>query len=215
MLLAEDLLVLTIDPAGGLVGDGRHASSRDAMARALLIELIVHGAVNMEQGKLRVVDPLPLAHRMLTQALRVLGDVSYAPEAAVARLRRRMWSVRGELMDGFERLGIVHRLNGGLFGRFGRARFALQSTQTRAERVAKLRRGCESPSLEDLPALALALLAEALGLAEHFVNTESRLRLRRWAQAMRPLATAISGGNGAPRQRLSAIMAVLPYGMLL
>ena len=34
MLLAEQLLLLTIDPAGGLVGAGANASSRDAMARA-------------------------------------------------------------------------------------------------------------------------------------------------------------------------------------
>ena len=64
MLLAEDLLVLTVDPAGGLVGDGRHASSRDAMARAMLIDLIVVGAVALEQGRLKVVDPLPQAHRL-------------------------------------------------------------------------------------------------------------------------------------------------------
>lgn len=209
MLLAEDLLILTIDPVGGLVGDGRHASSRDAMARAILIDLIVHGAVILEQGKLKVVDPLPQAHRLLTMALRVLGDGRFEPAAAVARLRRRMWSVRSDLMEGFERLGIIHRLYAGLFGRFGRAHFALQSTQTRAERVAKLRRGSESPSLEDLPALALALLADSLGLAEHFVSRESRLRMRGWANMMRPTPTAISGGITAPRQRLAAILAVL------
>ncbi len=145
MLLAEDLLILTIDPAGGLVGDGRHAGSRDAMSRAILIDLIVHGAVILEQGKLQVVDQLPQAHRLLTMAVRVLGNGRYPPAAAVARLRRRMWSVRSDLMEGFERLGIIHRLYAGLFGRFGRAHFALQSTQTRAERVAKLRRGCEPP----------------------------------------------------------------------
>lgn len=209
MLLAEDILILTIDPVGGLVGDGRHASSRDALARAMLIDLIVHAAVTLDQGKLQVVDPLPQAHRLLTMALRVLGDGRYAPASAVARLRRRMWSVRSDLMEGFERLGIIHRLNAGLFGRFGGARFALQSTQTRAERVAKLRRGCESPSLEDLPALGLALLAESVGLAEHFIGSESRLRMRGWAHTMRPTPTAISGGIGAPRQRLAAILAVL------
>lgn len=209
MLLAEDLLVLTVDPAGGLVGDGRHASSRDAMARAMLIDLIVAGAVVLEQGRLRVVDPLPQAHRLLTLTVRVLGDGSYAPSAAVARLRRRLWSVRSDLMDGFERLGIVHRLPGGLFGRFGRPRFALQSTQTHAERIAKLRRGCESPSLDDLSAVGLALLAESVGLAEHFVSREARLRLTGWANAMKPSPTAISGGVGAPRQRLAAMLAVL------
>ncbi len=209
MLLAEDLLILTIDPAGGLVGDGRHAGSRDAMSRAILIDLIVHGAVILEQGKLQVVDQLPQAHRLLTMAVRVLGNGRYPPAAAVARLRRRMWSVRSDLMEGFERLGIIHRLYAGLFGRFGRAHFALQSTQTRAERVAKLRRGCESPSLEDLSSLGLAMLAESLGLAEHFLSRESRLRMRGWANTMRPTPTAISGGVTAPRQRLAAILAVL------
>lgn len=210
MLLAEDLLILTIDPAGGLVGDGRHASSRDALARAMLIDLIVAGAVVLEQGRLKVVDPLPQAHRLLSLTVHVLGDASYAPEAAIARLRRRLWSVRSDLMDGFERLGIVHRLSAGLFGRFGRPHHALQSTQTRAERVAKLRRGCESPSLDDLSAVGLALLAESLGLAEHFVSSESRLRMRGWAHTLKPSPTAISGGVGAPRQRLAAILAVLP-----
>ena len=209
MLLAEDLLVLTVDPAGGLVGDGRHASSRDAMARAMLIDLIVVGAVALEQGRLKVVDPLPQAHRLLTLSLRVLGDASYPPIAAVTRLRRRLWSVRSDLMDGFERLGIVHRLSNGLFGRFGRPHYALQSTQTHAERVAKLKRGCESPSLDDLSAVGLALLAESVGLAEHFVTSETRLRLSGWANTMKPTPTAISGGTGAPRQRLAAMLAVL------
>ena len=209
MLLAEDLLVLTVDPAGGLVGDGRHASSRDAMARAMLIDLIVVGAVALEQGRLKVVDPLPQAHRLLTLSVRVLGDASYPPTAAVTRLRRRLWSVRSDLMDGFERLGIVHRLSNGLFGRFGRPHYALQSTQTHAERVAKLKRGCESPSLDDLSAVGLALLAESVGLAEHFVSSETRLRLSGWANTMKPTPTAISGGAGAPRQRLAAMLAVL------
>lgn len=209
MLLAEDLLILTVDPVGGLVGDGRHAGSRDAMARAMLIDLIVVGAIALEQGRLKVVDPLPQAHRLLSLTLRVLGDASYTPDAAIARLRRRLWSVRSDLMDGFERLGLVHRLYAGLFGRFGRPHYALQSTQTHAERVAKLRRGCESPSLDDLSAVGLALLAEFVGLAEHFMPSESRLRLRAWASAMKPSPGAISGGAGAPRQRLAAILAVL------
>ncbi len=209
MLLAEDLLILTVDPAGGLVGDGRHAGSRDAMARAMLIDLIVVGAIVLEQGRLKVVDPLPQSHRLLSLTLRVLGSASYTPDAAIARLRRRLWSVRSDLMDSFERLGLVHRLYAGLFGRFGRPHYALQSTQTHAERVAKLRRGCESPSLDDLSAVGLALLAEFVGLAEHFVSGESRLRLRAWASAMKPSPAAISGGSGAPRQRLAAMLAVL------
>lgn len=209
MLLAEDLLILTVDPAGGLVGDGRHAGSRDALARAMLIDLIVVGAITLEQGHLKVVDPLPQSHRLLSLTLRVLGDASYAPDAAIARLRRRLWSVRSDLMDGFERTGIVHRLSAGLFGRFRRPHYALQSTQSHAERVAKLKRGCESPSLDDLSAVGLALLAEFVGLAEHFVPSETRLRLSGWANAMKPSPTAISGGAGAPRQRLAAMLAVL------
>jgi hypothetical protein len=209
VLLAEDLLVLTVDPAGGLVGDGRHAGSRDALARAMLIDLIVVGAIVLEQGRLKVVDPMPQSHRLLSLTLRVLGDASYTPDAAIARLRRRLWSVRSDLMDGFERLGIVHRLSSGLFGRFGRPHYALQSTQSHAERVAKLKRGCESPSLDDLYAVGLALLAEFVGLAEHFVASEARLRLRGWANAMKPSPSAISGGAGAPRQRLAAMLAVL------
>ncbi len=209
MLLAEEVLILTIDPVGGLVGDGQNASGRDALARALLIDLAVVGVITLEQGQLRVIDPLPQAHRLLTFTLRVLGDARYQPDAAVARIRRRMWSVRSDLMDGFERLGIVHRLPGTLFGRFGRARFALQSTQTRAERIARLKRGCETPSIDDLPAVALALLAESLGLAEHFVSSESRLRLRGWAQTMAPSGKAIAGGDASPRRRLASILALL------
>ncbi len=209
MLLAEQLLLLTIDPTGGLVGAGANASSRDAMARALLVELIVQGAVILESGKLRVVDPLPQPHRLLTQALRVIGDEALTPAATISRLRRRLWEVRGEFLDGFVRLGILHQLPGGLFGRFGRTRYALQSTQTRAELVSRLNRGAQTPSLDDLPALALALLAEFSGLAQHFLENETRLRLRRWAYAMRPSPTAIAGGAGAPRSRLAAMLAVL------
>lgn len=209
MLLAEQLLLLTIDPAGGLVGAGANASSRDAMARGLLVELIVQGAVILESGRLRVVDPLPQAHRLLTQALRMIGDEALTPAKAISRLRRRLWEVRGEFLDGFVRLGILHQLPGGLFGRFGPTRYALQSTQTRAELVARLNRGAQTPSLDDLPSLALALLAEFTGLAQHFVENEVRLRLRRWAYAMRPSPTAISGGAGAPRQRLAAVLAVV------
>ncbi len=210
MLIAADLLILTIDRAGGLVGNGDHASSRDVLARALLIDLIVLGALALDQGRLRVIDPLPLSHRLHSLAVHLLGDGSHTPTEAVTRLRRRMWSVRSDLLDAFVRLGVIHRLSGGLFGRFGRPRYALQSTQTHAERLAKLRRGFESPSLDDLSAVGLALLADSVRLAEHFVASESRLRLRRWAQALAPSPAIVSGGGGAPRQRLSAILAVLP-----
>jgi hypothetical protein len=176
----------------------------------LLIDLIVLGALALDQGRLRVTDSLPLSHRLHSLALHVLGDASYLPDAAVTRLRRRMWTVRSDLMDGFVRMGVIHRLSGGLFGRFGRPRYALQSTQTHAERLAKLKRGFESPSLDDLSAVGLALLADALHLAEHFVASEPRLRLRRWAQALAPSPAIVSGGGGAPRQRLAAILAVLP-----
>lgn len=209
MLLAEQLLLLTVDPAGGLVGAGANASSRDAMARALLVELAAHGALALEGERLRVVDPLPQSHRLLTLSLRVLGDGAIVPAVAIARLRRRLWEVRSEFLDGFVRLGILHELHGGLFGRFGRTRYALQSTQTRAELVTRLMRGAQTPSLDDLASLGLALLCEYTGLAEHFMGQESRLRLRGWAQVMKPSPTAIAGGNGAPRQRLAVMLVVL------
>lgn len=209
MLLAEEILILGIDPAGGLVGDARNASSRDTVARALLLDLVVHGSVALEGGQLRVVDPLPLAHRFLTAAVRALGDETWTPAAAVARLRRRLWEARSELMEAFERNGITHRLPGGLFGRWGKPRFALQSTLTRSQCVEKLRRGTEEPSLEDLSALALALLAHAVGLAQHFLPVDASLRARRWAMSLRPAPHAIAGGVGAPRLRLAALLAVL------
>jgi hypothetical protein len=210
MLLAEDLLILTIDPGGGLVGDGKHATSRDALARALLVDLIVRGAVLLEKGDFRLVDPLPQSHRLLTEAAHALGDARLAPEKAVARLRRRMWSVRGDLLDGFERLGIVHRLSGGLFGRFGGSRYALQSTQTRGERLARLRRGYDAFSLQDMSAVALALLAEALGLSPYFLSPEQRLKMRSWVrkavlpQADDPVELTLR------RERLAAMLKVLP-----
>ena len=69
-----------------IVGAGANASSRDAMARALLVELIVQGAVILESGKLRVVDPLPQPHRLLTQALRVIGDEALTPAATIRKM---------------------------------------------------------------------------------------------------------------------------------
>ena len=75
--------------------------------------------------------------------------------------------------------------------------------------MARLKRGAQTPSLDDLPALALALLAEFTGLAQHFLENEERLRLRRWAYAMRPSPTAIAGGIGSPRQRLAAMLVVV------
>jgi hypothetical protein len=155
MLLAEELLVLAIDPNGGLVSvDGANATTRDGLVRALLAEASARGAIAAEGAGLRVVDPLPLNHRLLTASLRALGDASWSANAAAARLRRRLWAVRSELMDGLERNGITHRLGGGLFGSFRRPRFALQSTQTRASSIAKLRRGTTDPQLEDLEAVA-------------------------------------------------------------
>ncbi len=210
MLLAEDLLILTIDPVGGLVGDGKHATSRDALARALLVDLIARGAVVLESGDFRLVDPLPQSHRLLTEAAHALGDARLAPEKAVARLRRRMWSVRSDLLDGFERLGIVHRLSGGLFGRFGGSRYALQSTQTRGERLAKLKRGYDALDLEDLAAVALALLAEAFGVSAYFLGPEQRLKMRAWARkAALPLADD-STELAVRRERLAAMLKLLP-----
>lgn len=210
MLLAEDLLILTIDPAGGLVGDGRHAGSRDALARALLAELLVLGAVAYQQGEFRVVDALPQAHRLLTEAIQALGDASLPPDRAVARLRRRIWSVRGDLLDGFERLGILHRLSGGLFGRLGGVRYALQSTQTRAERLTKLRRGYEALNLQDMSAVALAVMAEVLGLGQYFLNSEQRLKMRGWVRSAHLPKEDDLPELAIRRQRLAAILAIFP-----
>lgn len=210
MLLAEDLLILTIDPAGGLVGDGSHASSRDALARSLLVELVTLGAVTEENGILRVVDLLPQSHRLLNEAAHALADTKLTPEKAVARLRRRMWSVRSDLLEGFERLGILHRLSGGLFGRFGGSRYALQSTQTRAERLAKLRRGFDAPTLQDLSSLALAILTEWLGLSPYFLSREQRQKMRVWVSKALLTQADDTPELRSNRQRLALILSLLP-----
>lgn len=210
MLLAEELLVLAIDPKGGLVSvDGATATTRDGLVRALLAELAARGAIASGHDGLRVIDPLPLNHRLLTEAVRALGDARWSANSAAARLRRRLWAVRSDLMDGLERNSITHRLGGGLFGRFRKARFALQSTQTRASSIAKLRRGCTDPTLEDLDAVALALLCDASGLAANFVTLEQRQSLRIWVNTMQPSPIALADGIRSPRQRLAAIAAVI------
>ena len=211
MLLAEELLVLAIDPRGGLVSvEGATATTRDGLVRALMAELAARGAIAPDPYGLRVIDPLPLNHRLLTAALRALGDASWTPHTAAAHLRRRLWTVRTELMDGLERNSITHRLGGGLFGVFRKARFALQSTQTRASSIAKLRRGTTDPQLDDLDAVALALLCDISGLAAHFVTLDQRQQLRIWINTMKPSPIAVAGGLTSPRQRLAAIAAVMP-----
>ncbi len=211
MLLAEELLVLATDPKGGLVSvEAGTATSRDGLVRALMAELAVRGAIHWDHGYLRVIDPMPLSHRLLTAGLRAFGDDRLTPDAAAARLRRRMWALRSDLMDGLERNGITHRLGTGLFGRLRKPKFALQSTQTRASSIAKLKRGCAEPSLEELDAVALALLCDSSGLATPYVPAEQRQSMRIWVSTMKPSPTALAGGLTSPRQRLAAISAVMP-----
>jgi|GEM_PF-1876351 len=213
MLLAEEILVLATAPSGGLVCvEAGTATTRDGLVRALLAELSVRGAIHWDHGFLRVIDPMPLSHRLLTVALRAFGDDRLTPDAAAARLRRRLWVLRSDLMDGLERNGITHRLGTGLFGRLRKPKFALQSTQTRASSIAKLKRGCLTPRLDELDALALAMLCDASGLATQFVSSEQCQQMRIWVATMKPSPTALAGGITSPRQRLAALAAVMPNG---
>ncbi|MDO9379478.1 MAG: GPP34 family phosphoprotein [Nocardioidaceae bacterium] len=167
MLIAEDLLLLLTDDESGRVAS--MAPVDTGLGGALLVDLAVAGRIDFS-GKpkkpvVHVVDPTPVGHPALDEALRRLGEkTDEKAQAAVDRIGRKS---RESLYDSLAARGVVRREDGKVLGLFPTTKWpevdSSAEREVRAELHAALVQGV-TPT-ERAAALASLLLAmDQLGL---------------------------------------------------
>lgn len=111
MILAEELVLLALDPDRGAVARGVDpVRLRRAAAAAVLGELLLHKRVNSTADGLSLSDPLPDFHPLLTEASRILGRRTrpIPPEEAIDRVASGIGGLTKRLLRSLVARDILH-----------------------------------------------------------------------------------------------------------
>jgi hypothetical protein len=168
MLLAERIVLLTIDPQRGeLRAPKRTAELNELFAAALLVELLAQLRVQARGNRLVAVGDMPASHPLLDRAHSCLGRNAVLANQAIAAVLHGSDSLPQRLCDGLYRRDLLHRE-----WRFWRGtRYPLRSLQGRNECVARLHAAARSG--HDIADLGLLMLMEFTGaLADYLPAAE-------------------------------------------
>lgn len=162
-LIAEDVLLMLLDDAGGWVsGDNR----KPALAGAVLAELALTGAVEIEAEKglwkrARVVveDPTAVSDPVL---LEVLHDIDAKKRSAQDLVNRLGKELPDQLCDRLVGRGVLRREESRLLGLIPRTRWPLADTGGKKALRASLRRALvDGEDPDERTATVIAVLAAA------------------------------------------------------
>lgn len=187
MLIAEQLMLLWIDPERGEIdASSSHADVEQLAAAALILDLAEQKRLQHRREHVSVADAMPMTHPQLTIAVNVLATPNHGLllGAAIDLLVMRMQPICERLLESLFRRDIVHRMRRSWWPWSG-LRFPLRSLQARNEAIATLNadtlRG--APPLRGLGLLVLTDMAgrlpHCLHGAEHEAAAQRLLHLAR------------------------------------
>ncbi|MFD5828578.1 GPP34 family phosphoprotein [Lentzea sp. NPDC060358] len=196
-MLHEELMLLFINQQTGKLHVDS-TSAENALAGAVLIELVNSGRVAFEPGgkKLQVVDPAPLTDPLLQESVTRI-DKPMSPQKAVERLRKR---VRDNVVSGLEARGVVQVEARKVLGIFPGRSYAIADEAVYAEvrkavgEVALGYRGADART-----GSLITLLHAANGVHRVFEGDKRELKQR---------AKEIASGNWAGDAVRKAIQAI-------
>ncbi|WP_042431776.1 GOLPH3/VPS74 family protein [Streptacidiphilus anmyonensis] len=171
--LPEDLLLLCARPGDGRVRQPLYFPH--ALAGAILVELLLAGALRLDGNRLRVHGNVPLRHPALAAAATYLLPTVAGPRGArlstcLQRLRRRRPGARPYL-DSLTAAGLLRRDEARLLGFIPATTHTLTTPSARASRVACIDAVLASPSTAGPRSLAPTTLAATVDLTNHLHPT--------------------------------------------
>ncbi|HET9034439.1 MAG TPA: GPP34 family phosphoprotein [Dokdonella sp.] len=168
MLIAEQLMLLCIDPKSGDFDASRsHADANLLCAAALILDLFEQRRLRY-QGKHLVIEPLlPTTHPQLAAAAQILaGPVGGLPaSAAVELLVGRLNPTSFNLLESLFRRDVLHRVRESWLP-WSKLHFPLRSIQARNEASTQLRNAAVADH-GSLRGMGLLMLTDLAGQLEH------------------------------------------------
>lgn len=168
MLIAEQLMLLCVDPNSGDFDASRsHADANMLCATALILDLFEQRRLRY-QGKHLVIEPLlPTTHPQLAAAAQVLaGPVNGLPvPAAIELLVARLNPVSLNLLESLFRRDVLHRVRESWLP-WSRLHFPLRSIQARNEASTQLQKAAVAEH-GSLRGMGLLMLTDLAGQLEH------------------------------------------------
>ena len=165
MLIAEQLMLLCIDPTAGQFEASRtHADMDGLAAAAIILDLYEQHRLRYQSEHVVIEALLPTTHPQLAAATRVLaGPVNgLTVVAAIDLLVARLNPLSQQLLESLFRRDVLHRVRESWWP-WSRLNFPLRSIQPRNEASAKLHIAATSSS-NTLRGLGLLMLADLAGM---------------------------------------------------
>ena len=173
MLIAEQLMLLCIDPAVGEFESARNHVDIDTLAAAaLLFDLAEQKRLRFKADFIAIDTNLPISHPLLSAAIHALDGPGMHTDAAIDLLVARLGSIPRQLLESLFRRDVLHRVRASWWP-WSPLRYPLRSLQARNEAIAQIQAATVSgdPSLRGSGLMLLAdfagRLTAALGGATH------------------------------------------------
>lgn len=165
MLLAEDLLLLCIDPVSGRMPYKLATAPAALCAGALLIDLVHEQRLEWRDGCLSLTAPLPASHPILQSAMRMLAEMPAREpiDAALKHLVRRMRPLPVSVLQSLFRRDVLHRVRRPAWWPWAPVRFPLRSRQARELAEQMARKGATGLADADPQGIALVMLLACAG----------------------------------------------------
>ena len=187
MILAEELVLLALDPYRGAVARGIDVDRlRRAAAAAILGELILHHRGNSGPDGLMLSDPLPDFHPLLAEASRIIGRHTrpLALEDAIGRVANGIGGLIKRLLRSLVARDILHDQREAFFLH----RYPVRSMQALREVFGHVHAVIAGQGTTQQ--VALAGFSDVGGVLAVRMTPEERLRARRQIDARRESANA-------------------------
>ena len=176
MLIAEQLMLLLLDPERGELDVRRDATDPDRLAAAaILLDLAENRNLVHRNGQVGFHARFPPGHPLLSvagDALRAAGPgVPLASALDLVETRTR--PVARALLDGLHRRDLLHRLRRPAWWPWAEWKYPLRSSQARNEALAVLRNDTKRTPLR---AQGLLLLIDGAGRLANFLDATAHAR---------------------------------------
>lgn len=184
MLIAEQLMLLLLDPERGELDVRRDATDPDRLAAAaILLDLAEQRNLGHRNGQVAFHPRFPSGHPLLNTIGEALGAAGPGVPigAALDLIETRARPVARSLLDGLHRRDHLHRIRQPAWWPWAPWRYPLRSLQARNEALGMLRDGARRAPLRETGLLLLVdsagRLANLLDAAAHTRATASLLSL--------------------------------------
>ncbi len=162
MLIAEQLMLLCVDPGSGRFEASRSHLDVDSLAAAaLLLDLAENRRLRFNAGFVAIETDLPVSNMQLTAVSQTLAGHTLGLEAAIDLIVSRMPGIASQLFESLFRRDVLHRVRGGWWPGADR-RYPLRSLQARNEAIARVE-AATRPVAMTLRGTGLLLLVEVGG----------------------------------------------------